>query len=144
MAVTNEIRQKWQYVMHGVHHEFPKDKGRLAMPPLLSVTVATVLLLIAKVTLGDFAFSFLPGFLTGYSAYLSVHYMVHASQPPKNYLKRLWINHGIHHYRNCGSAFGVSSPFWDYVYGTLERTTARGERHFHNHQGKPMMMESHV
>src|SRR5688572_27332370 len=41
MPTYNALREKLQYTMHGVHHEFPKDKDRLAMPPLLSVTLAT-------------------------------------------------------------------------------------------------------
>ena len=119
MATYTKVRQKMQYLIHGVHHEFPKDKDRLAMPPLVSVTIATVLLLLCRVTLGDLAFSFLPGFIVGYSYYLSVHYIVHVYQPPKNFFKVLWINHGRHHYKNGDVIFGVSSPLWDYIYGTL-------------------------
>jgi len=119
MATFNKTREKVQYVMHGVHHEFPKDKSRLAMPPLLSITVATILLLIFRVVLGDFAFAFLPGVLVGYSFYLSIPYMVHVFQPPKNFFKVLWINHSVHHYKNGERVFGVSSPLWDYVYRTM-------------------------
>lgn len=120
MKTFSAMRAKLQYTIHGVHHEFPKDKDRLAMPPILSVTIATVLLLVFRVILGDFVFSFLPGFLVGYAYYLSVHYMVHAFQPPKNFLKVLWINHSMHHYRDGESIFGVSSPLWDYIYGTMK------------------------
>jgi sterol desaturase/sphingolipid hydroxylase (fatty acid hydroxylase superfamily) len=118
MNTFTAARERLQYVIHGVHHEFPKDKQRLAMPPLLSITIATILLFVCRWLLGDLAFSFLPGFLVGYSAYLVVHYMVHVYQPPKNFLRTLWINHSIHHYKHGEFVFGVSSPFWDYVYGT--------------------------
>jgi sterol desaturase/sphingolipid hydroxylase (fatty acid hydroxylase superfamily) len=118
MATYTTIRKKLQYVMHGVHHEFPKDKSRLAMPPLLSITLSSVLLLIFRVILGDFVFAFLPGVLVGYSTYLSIHYMIHVFQPPNNFFKRLWINHSVHHYKNGEVVFGVSSPLWDYVYRT--------------------------
>jgi sterol desaturase/sphingolipid hydroxylase (fatty acid hydroxylase superfamily) len=121
MATHTKKREEIQYTIHGVHHEFPKDKTRLAMPPLLSITVSTLLLLLFRLIIGDYAFAFLPGFLTGYAAYLSVHYMVHAYQPPKNFLKYLWINHGTHHYKNGEMVFGVSSPLWDYVYGTMHK-----------------------
>lgn len=114
-------RAKAQYTMHGVHHEFPKDKTRLAMPPVLSITISTLLLLILRMILDDYVFSFLPGFLTGYAAYLGVHYMVHAYQPPRNFLKALWINHGVHHYKDGAVVFGVSSPLWDYIYGTMSK-----------------------
>ena len=119
MTTYTKLRQKMQYFIHGVHHEFPKDKDRLAMPPLVSVTIATVLLLLFRVLLGDLVFSFLPGFIVGYAYYLSVHYIVHVYQPPKNIFKVLWINHGIHHYKNGDVVFGVSSPLWDFVYGTM-------------------------
>lgn len=119
MRTYTDLRARLQYTMHGVHHEFPKDKDRLAMPPLLSVTIATVLLLVFKVFLGDMVFSFLPGFLVGYAAYLGIHYMVHAYQPPKNVFKFLWINHSVHHYKDGEVVFGVSSPLWDYIYGTM-------------------------
>lgn len=119
MSTYTKLRAKIQYVAHGVHHEFPKDKDRLAMPPLLSVTIATILLLLFRLILGDLVFSFLPGFLVGYAGYLSVHYIVHAYQPPKNFFKVLWVNHGMHHYKNGDIIFGVSTPLWDYIYGTM-------------------------
>ena len=120
MKTYTTIRTKLQYTIHGVHHEFPKDKDRLAMPPLLSVTIATVLLLLFRLVMGDFVFAFLPGFIVGYAAYLAIHYMVHAFAPPKNFLKILWINHGIHHYKDGDLIYGVSSPLWDYIYGTMK------------------------
>jgi len=33
LAPTTPKRAKIQYTFHGVHHEYPKDKTRLAMPP---------------------------------------------------------------------------------------------------------------
>jgi sterol desaturase/sphingolipid hydroxylase (fatty acid hydroxylase superfamily) len=120
MTTYSKLREKAQYMMHGVHHEFPKDKDRLAMPPLVSVTISTILLLLFRLVLGDLAFSFLPGFLVGYAAYLSIHYVVHAYPPPKNIFRKLWINHSMHHYKNGDIIFGVSSPLWDYIYGTMK------------------------
>lgn len=119
MSTATKSREKLQYTIHGVHHEFPKDKDRLAMPPLLSITISTLLLFLFRLIIGDLVFSFLPGFLTGYAFYLSIHYMVHAFPPPKNFFKVLWVNHSIHHYKEGESVFGVSSPVWDYIYGTM-------------------------
>lgn len=128
MKTYTALRARWQYTIHGVHHEYPKDKDRLAMPPLLSITISTVLLLVLKVFLGDLVFSFLPGFLVGYTAYISIHYMVHAYPPPKNFLKALWVNHGVHHYKDGEIVFGVSSPLWDYIYGTMRATKSTAGR----------------
>ncbi|MEL7001501.1 MAG: sterol desaturase family protein [Bacteroidota bacterium] len=119
MKTYTAFRKKMQYLFHGVHHDFPKDKDRLAMPPLASVTIATVLLFLFRLIMGDFVFGFLPGFLIGYAGYLFVHYIVHAYQPPKNIFRTLWVHHGIHHYKDNTRAFGVSSPLWDYVFRTM-------------------------
>ena len=119
MDTYTGLRKKIQYASHGVHHEYPKDKTRLAMPPIASVTLATALLLLMRLVIGDLVFSFLPGFLMGYAGYLFVHYIIHAYQPPKNVFKILWIHHSIHHYKNNERAFGVSSPLWDYICRTM-------------------------
>lgn len=121
METDTEFKEKIQYNFHGVHHDYPKDKDRLAMPPIVSSAISAVLFLVFRLIMGDFVFGFLPGFLIGYCAYLGVHYIVHAYQPPKNFLKHLWINHGIHHYKNDEAAFGVSSPLWDYIFRTMPK-----------------------
>ena len=118
MSTHTGLRKKLQYAFHGVHHDYPKDKDRLAMPPVMSITIATILLFLLRFLMGDFVFAFLPGFLVGYAMYLLVHYIVHAFAPPKNFLKKLWVNHSIHHYKDPSKIFGVSSPLWDYVFRT--------------------------
>lgn len=128
MGTYTRLRAKFQYTMHGVHHEFPKDKERLAMPPLLSITISTLLLLLLRLVLGDLVFSFLPGFLIGYALYLTIHYMVHAYQPPKNALRFLWVNHSVHHYKDGDGIYGVSSPIWDYIYGTMTLSKHKTEK----------------
>ncbi len=117
----SEKQEKFAYNVHGVHHDYPKDKDRLAMPVPLSITLATLFFLFYRLLIGDFVFAFLPGFVMGYASYLWVHYMVHAFQPPKSFWKILWVHHGIHHYKDPHNAFGVSSPFWDYIFRTMPK-----------------------
>lgn len=114
-----ESRKKFQYTIHGIHHDYPNDKERLAMPPIVSVVLATILFLLFYLILGKYAYGFAPGFFFGYSTYLFVHYSVHAFTPPKNFLRQLWVHHSIHHYKQPERAFGVSSPFWDFIFGTM-------------------------
>ncbi len=121
LSPKTEKQEKFAYKVHGVHHDYPKDKDRLAMPIPLSITLATLFFFFYKLLMGDLVYGFLPGFLMGYASYLWVHYMVHAFQPPKNFWKVLWVHHGIHHYKDPGNAFGVSSPLWDYVFGTMPK-----------------------
>lgn len=121
MEPDTPFKDKLQYSVHGVHHDYPKDKDRLAMPPFVSAAYAAISYLLFKLILGDFAFYFLPGFLVGYASYLAVHFIVHAYNPPKNFLKVLWVNHAIHHYKDPDIAFGVSTPFWDIIFGTMPK-----------------------
>ncbi len=121
MQPDTPIKDKLQYTVHGVHHDYPKDKDRLAMPPFVSAAYAAIFYLVFRLVMGDFALYFLPGFLIGYAAYLGVHFLVHAYNPPKNFLKVLWVNHAIHHYKDPDVSFGVSSPLWDILLGTMPK-----------------------
>lgn len=121
MEPSNPIKDKLQYTVHGVHHDYPKDKYRLAMPPYVSATYAAIFYLVFTLIMGDYALYFLPGFLFGYASYLGFHYLVHALAPPKNFMKVLWVNHAIHHYKDPDVAFGVSTPLWDILLGTMPK-----------------------
>ena len=112
-------REKFQYTLHGVHHEYPKDKERLAMPPVMSITISTLLLFLFKFIIGDIVFAFLPGFLVGYAFYLVMHYIQHIFKAPKGFFNSWWANHAVHHYKDQTKAYGVTSPFWDHVFGTM-------------------------
>lgn len=121
MQPTTELKRKVQYALHGLHHEYPKDKDRLAMPPIMSLLLATILFFVFYFLIDTKVFGFLPGFITGYCGYLFVHFIVHAYAPPNNIFKGLWLNHSIHHYKDNTQIFGVSSQLWDYIFGTIKK-----------------------
>jgi sterol desaturase/sphingolipid hydroxylase (fatty acid hydroxylase superfamily) len=114
----SERGKKITYMIHGVHHEFPRDKERLFMPPVPSIIIAIVIFSIFYLILHTYAFSFFPGFLFGYLVYGSMHFAIHAYAPPK-FLKALWRNHHLHHYKSDTKGYGVSSVLWDIVFGTV-------------------------
>ncbi len=122
MDTSTRLRQRLQYIFHGWHHDHPKDKDRLAMPPVVSALLAAVLFILFRLLVGNLAYFFLPGFMIGYIGYLGVHYSVHAYKPPKNLLRHLWIHHSIHHHREHDRAYGVSSPLWDIIFNTMPRS----------------------
>ncbi|HNQ13270.1 MAG TPA: sterol desaturase family protein [Bacteroidia bacterium] len=115
----NDKQKKMMYSMHGVHHEFPRDKDRLAMPIPMALIIATVFFFVFNLLLGPKVFAFIPGFYFGYSTYLFVHYAVHALRPPNNFLKILWTHHSLHHYKDENTAFSVSVPLWDYLFSSM-------------------------
>jgi len=112
------------YIFHENHHEFPRDKDRLFMPPLPSILFSSfVLLLFCGISfllsgVTGYALVFFSGFISGYLIYVSMHYAIHAYAAPK-YLKVLWRNHHLHHYKYPDKAFGVSFMLWDKLLGTL-------------------------
>lgn len=114
-----ERLQKFAYIMHGNHHHYPKDRSRLFMPPVPSLIIAAALFGIQYLVLRQYAFAFYPGFILGWLMYASMHYLIHAIEPPFKFLQPLWRNHHLHHYRNENLGFGVSNTFWDKVFGTM-------------------------
>ena len=109
----------WQYKVHGVHHDHPKDKDLLAMPIPLAILLGTVFFGLFWLVLDTYTFFFWPGFFIGYASYLYVHYIVHTRKPPQNAFKILWNHHHLHHYVYDDKAYGVSSPLWDFIFRTM-------------------------
>lgn len=111
--------KNWQYKIHGVHHLHPKEKDLLAMPVPLAIFISSVLFILFSILFKNLVYFIFPGFLLGYSLYLFIHYKIHTSRPPKNVFKYLWKHHHIHHHLHDNKAFGLSSPLWDIIFGTM-------------------------
>ncbi|MBS1916396.1 MAG: sterol desaturase family protein [Bacteroidetes bacterium] len=111
--------RKVVYVMHGNHHEYPRDRERLFMPPVPSIILASIIFSLQYLVLREYSFMFFPGFLLGYLMYGSMHYAIHAWNPPFKWMKPLWRNHHLHHYKNEHQGYGVSTTIWDRVFGTM-------------------------
>jgi len=69
------------------------------------------------------------GYLLGIVIYDELHYHLHSRRPGTRigvWLRRI---HMLHHFRHPDSHFGVSGPYWDYVFGTaLKRSDDPGIR----------------
>jgi sterol desaturase/sphingolipid hydroxylase (fatty acid hydroxylase superfamily) len=115
----SEKGKRLNYVLHGNHHEYPRDKERLFMPVVPSIIIASIFFFFFYFILGKNVFSFFPGFLLGYLIYGSMHYAIHAWSPPFKWMKGLWRNHHLHHYKESDMGFGVSSTLWDHLFGTM-------------------------
>jgi sterol desaturase/sphingolipid hydroxylase (fatty acid hydroxylase superfamily) len=118
-VTENPKTQKFVYIMHGNHHHYPRDRQRLFMPPLPSLILAASLFGLHYLLLGAYAYTLFPGFMLGYLLYASMHYAIHAWNPPFKWMKPLWRNHHLHHYKDEEKGFGVSSTLWDHIFGTM-------------------------
>lgn len=118
MTAHSKRARHFVYTMHGVHHEYPRDRERLFMPPVPSIITASAFFLIFYLIMKWNALAFFPGFMFGYMLYGSMHYAIHSFKPPF-WLKALWRNHSLHHYKYPNFGFGVSSVLWDIVFRTV-------------------------
>jgi sterol desaturase/sphingolipid hydroxylase (fatty acid hydroxylase superfamily) len=119
MTPEGETGKKIAYILHGNHHHYPRDKQRLFMPPVPSLIISSIIFSIQYLVMGKVAFMFFPGFILGYLIYGSMHYAIHAWNPPFKFMKPLWRNHHLHHYKDQHRGFGVSTTIWDRLFGTM-------------------------
>lgn len=113
------------FMFHGIHHAQPQCKTRLVMPPAVSVPMAFVFYGLFYVVVGlwlglpKWVDPLLMGFMTGYLVYDLIHYATHHFPMHRGVLKFLKRYHMQHHYKTPDRRFGVSSPLWDKVFGTM-------------------------
>ena len=115
----SEFGKKIHFVFHGVHHDYPSDSKRLVMPPSVSIPLAVIFFFIFRLIFGEILMlPFFAGFILGYLFYDISHYAIHHF----NMHSKFWIaiknHHMLHHYQDEYKGYGVSSPFWDYVFRT--------------------------
>ena len=94
-----------------------KKKARLAIP------VALMAILISSQFVGFWmGLLYTISFISTYLAYEHFHYVMH-TYPPRNdigsYLRK---HHFYHHFHNPWKNHGVTSPIWDMVFRTYEKT----------------------
>ncbi len=115
------------YLFHGVHHAYPQDKTRLVMPLPVSIPLALIFYglfyLVVGVLVGAplWVNPLMAGFLIGYLIYDLTHYATHHFPMRSGYAKFLKRHHMMHHYKDPDMRFGVSSPVWDWVFGTVDK-----------------------
>jgi sterol desaturase/sphingolipid hydroxylase (fatty acid hydroxylase superfamily) len=119
---------KWLgYLLHGAHHDYPCDSTRLVTPLSASIPVAVVFFLLFRLLLAPYHLAVFAGFVAAYLAYDEIHYAIH-HWPMKSRLAR-WLkrHHLRHHFTDPETGFGVSSPLWDCVFGSLAPVKGEGE-----------------
>ncbi|KAG6092299.1 hypothetical protein E4U30_005602 [Claviceps sp. LM220 group G6] len=115
------------FLLHGVHHYLPMDKYRLVMPPTLFVVLATPFW---KLVHFLFSYSWYAataiycGGIFGYICYDLTHYFLHHENLPLWY-KQLKKYHLAHHFLDYELGFGVTSKFWDQIFGTELQTSLK-------------------
>ena len=118
------FRARLQFMIHGLHHDDPLDPTRLVLSPVATCIGAVVFYTAFRALLGPawaepvFAF-----FAVGYLLYDYIHYASHRFVLWTRVGSALKRNHMLHHWATPDARWGVSSPLWDYVFGTTGDST---------------------
>lgn len=115
----NRVCITLHFLLHGVHHFLPMDRMRLVMPPALMMVLTTPLYYLCHFVFRAYypSISIFTGAHMGYVFYDLTHYFIHHKSLP-GFMRVTKIWHLDHHYKDFQRGFGVTSPFWDYVFGT--------------------------
>ena len=117
----SEAGKKIHFLVHGIHHDYPRDATRLVMPLLVSVPLAVIFYLLFQLVFGEYNLAVFSGFVLGYVSYDSIHYATHHLPMKGKIGNFLRVYHLRHHYEDDHTAYGVSNPLWDYIFRTVPR-----------------------
>lgn len=113
-------QRRTHFILHGVHHDFPQDHDRLVMPLGASIPIAVLFYVPIRLLLGPVLCDpFFIGLGTGYLVYDGTHYAIHHFRMSSRWGKWIKRHHMIHHHTGERARWGVSSPLWDWVFGTM-------------------------
>ncbi|KAG5562328.1 hypothetical protein RHGRI_005155 [Rhododendron griersonianum] len=117
------------YLLHGCHHKHPMDGLRLVFPPAATAVLCfpfwNLLKLVSTPSTTPALFG---GGLLGYVMYDVTHYYLHHAQPTSEVPRNLKKYHLNHHFRIQNRGFGITSSFWDKVFGTLPQSKAAAKK----------------
>ena len=112
---------RFHFLVHGVHHQWVRDRFRLVMPPAVSLLLGALFAGCFRMLLGPvWGWATFSGFLFGYMAYDVTHYATHHLKLKNKWFLALKKHHLLHHHspRHKDRKFGVSTTLWDHVFGT--------------------------
>jgi 4-hydroxysphinganine ceramide fatty acyl 2-hydroxylase len=116
----NRVAITMHFLLHGIHHYLPMDKLRLVMPPTLFLALASPFWKLAHTLFfwdWNVATAVFCGGIFGYICYDLTHYFLHHKTLPA-YWRQLKKYHLQHHFMDYENGFGVTSRFWDVIFGT--------------------------
>ncbi|SEM37921.1 Fatty acid hydroxylase superfamily protein [bacterium A37T11] len=125
-----KILERIHFIFHGVHHDYPRDRMRLVMPPSASIPMALILYFFFSLFLGNYQLAaFFPGFIIGYLFYDMTHYAIHHANFKSGIWKTIKQHHMLHHYQDPAKGYGVSSALWDKIFGSdFDNKKSAGEK----------------
>jgi sterol desaturase/sphingolipid hydroxylase (fatty acid hydroxylase superfamily) len=106
---------------HYQHHEFPTDHRYIFAPLWFSLMSAAILWALLRLAAGSWTTAALieAGSVTGYLGYELLHIVIHSDRPGGALLRGLRRHHFYHHFADDTKCYGVVTPFWDRIFGSM-------------------------
>ena len=117
------------FAPHSEHHATPTDPVFIVAPLWLSLSSTAVLLAAFSLAARSWTIgaSIVAGVITGYLAYEAIHLRIHSPAAGGAVLRALRKHHYYHHFASDQVCFGVTSPLWDWVFGSVACSSAEPE-----------------
>ena len=120
----SEKGRNFVYAMHLSHHANPKNMDDLFARLRFSLPIALCYCLLAWALVSSWqatVYLFI-GLTAGYFSYEFLHYQAHHRTPRLGVFRYLKQYHLLHHHQTSALRFGVTSPVFDYLFGTFQST----------------------
>ncbi len=120
----SEKGHNFVYAMHLFHHANPKNTDDLFVSLRLSLPIALCYCSLAWALMRSWqamVYLFI-GLMAGYFSYEFLHYQAHHRTPRLPVFRYLKMYHLLHHHQTSALRFGVTSPVFDYLFGTFQST----------------------
>lgn len=117
-----EKRHNLVYELHVFHHANPKNTDDLFVSLRLSLPITLCYCLLAWALMRSWqamVYLFI-GLIAGYFSYEFLHYQAHHRAPRLPIFRYLKMYHLLHHHQTSALRFGVTSPLFDYLFGTFQ------------------------
>ena len=76
--------------------------------------------------MGPLEYAWFAGLVVGYVWYDLTHYYLHHAAPTTAAGKWLRRYHLVHHFQTPDRRYGITTPIWDWVFGTYPRDRYQG------------------
>jgi cyclopropane-fatty-acyl-phospholipid synthase len=103
---------------HAEHHQQPR--ALICTPTIVSALLIVTLVFLPALAIGNLwcACALTLGVLSGYLSYSITHHATHNWRAGNRWLKGRKRWHALHHHIENPGYFGVTSGFWDHVFGS--------------------------
>lgn len=133
-AIHGLLSHRWKTPVSPIHWGHHKTPRAVFTGPLAWIPAALAVWGLGALTLGAAtSAAFVLGQLVGFARYEHIHWRIHFRRP-RNERERMLRNHHLaHHYRRPTHYHGVTTRFWDRVFGTIHESWESDYARFDDH-----------